>query len=682
MIWSTNYGRLSSQTLFTMFFAGREFAPKCIIDGVNIQDWLQDHFISAFGALADRIRDTAADLFDECIVGWDSMNEPSEGLIGYPDLTKSSTKQTAQLKKGPYATPAQGFRLGMGTAQTLENWEFGGFGPSQKGTVTVDPQGLRAWLDPSVEPGCVSERWGWKRDPEWTLGTCVWALHGVWDIASGEVLQPQYFHPNDAEPVFTAEYFRPHWQKWAARIRSAHPEAVHFLQPPVFVPPPPLDEADVRGRLAYSTHYYDGLTLVSRHWHWYNADAVGVMRGKYSAPWKAAKFGESAIRQSFQEQLAILKNDAPTILGDYPTIIGEIGTPFDMDNRWSYGYTDGGRGLGNYKNQQKALDASLNGCDGANALNYTLWTYCPDGSHKWGDGWNLEDLSIWCADDLRSARPPKYASAGSSPSLSVDAATRTPLLDRGHALDVTKAALSPTKAMSATAFDITSVASWDSAWDFLTDGARAVGAFVRPFPRATVGTPVRWDFDIAKATYSFIVKVSADDAPPTSATNPDEASPPTELFIPLVHYAAPEALLWSSSRDGDDGNTPDVSALDVSSTKSKRSAADLSMQSLAYADSPGGSSTALASGGMQLALEVKVSDGRWDVLHGSQTLRWWYRVPARGEPDVEYRIDIKRAGGPIRTHANGRPVLSGEAVQEEWSLGQVCTDLKNWCFST
>lgn len=33
------------------------FAPRCIIDGKNIQDYLQEHFITAMGHLADRIRD-------------------------------------------------------------------------------------------------------------------------------------------------------------------------------------------------------------------------------------------------------------------------------------------------------------------------------------------------------------------------------------------------------------------------------------------------------------------------------------------------------------------------------------------------------------------------------------------------------------------------------------------------
>ncbi|KAF9236991.1 hypothetical protein BU15DRAFT_63499 [Melanogaster broomeanus] len=50
---------------------------------------------------------------------------------------------------------------------------------------------------------------------------------------------------------------------------------------------------------------------------------------------------------------------------------------------------------GEYSNQEPVFDGSLNVADGPDALNYTVWTYCPDNSHMWGDRWNMEDLSLW-----------------------------------------------------------------------------------------------------------------------------------------------------------------------------------------------------------------------------------------------------------------------------------------------
>ena len=110
----------------------------------------------------------------------------------------------------------------------------------------------------------MSERWKWNRSPEWKLGECVWAQHVVWDPSNGELLDAGYFgrsHQRPGKEVdFVEEYWLPHWRRWAARIRSAHPEAIQFVQPPLFTPPPKLGESDLKGRACYSPHFYDGET--------------------------------------------------------------------------------------------------------------------------------------------------------------------------------------------------------------------------------------------------------------------------------------------------------------------------------------------------------------------------------------------------------------------------------------
>lgn len=266
MIWSTNYQRLACFVAWTCFFAGKDFAPKCVIDGKNIQDYLQEHFINAVKHLAKRIKE-AGGLLDCPIIGWESINEPNRGAIGYKALDQIPVEQ--KLRKGTSPTAWQAILLGSGRALEVETWEFSNMGPYKVGTKMVDPKGVQAWLPADYD----DSRYGWKRDPGWKLGECIWAQHGVWDPETDTLLKNDYFSKKPTgEPLnaerFTDTYFMDHYRKYKAAIREVHPTAIMFCQPPVMeIPPLIKGTEDEDPRMVYAPHYYDGITLMTKSWY-------------------------------------------------------------------------------------------------------------------------------------------------------------------------------------------------------------------------------------------------------------------------------------------------------------------------------------------------------------------------------------------------------------------------------
>ncbi|GAA5848603.1 hypothetical protein JCM8547_004570 [Rhodosporidiobolus lusitaniae] len=604
MIWATNYSRLACQTVFTMFFAGRDFAPKCIIDGVNIQDYLQQHFFAAITKLGEAIAN-AGDLLEECVIGWDSINEPNAGFLGIAKLDEHG--KDSVLRVGPMPTAFQALRLGMGEKLTVENWKSGPLGPTRDGSVTVDPEGTIPWLSPSAEPDGKSP-WGWKRDPGWKLGMCIWAQHGVWDPATKTLLKPDYFNnrpkAGEAGIEFGRDYWLPHWKAYAPVIRRFHPEAILFIHSPVFQIPPKIDGPEAEGRVAHSTHFYDGLTLVTKHWNWFNADALGILRGKYASVVLGVKVGEAAIRRCMRDQLGTLRQDCFDALGQYPTMMGEIGIPYDLDKKKAY--KDG-----DYSTQTRALDASLNACDGKNMLNYTIWDYCPDNSHEWGDKWNGEDLSVWSPDGAvemvksgtaaaqrsrsRGDVNPSHGGIVAEPSASSSSTSLGKAASLAHNSPVVTPLDNPLHPKN------------------LNDGARALPAFVRPFPTKTVGTPISLDFNIRNSKFTLTVTVNADDV-----VDPDL---PTEIYVPLAHYAAHPAKVSyhveaAAAQHHAGGALRHARAGDV------------------HVNDPDAGA---------LALKVNVSAGRYEV--DGQVLKWFYPRPSSGS--ATYKIEFERVGGAI-----------------------------------
>jgi hypothetical protein len=101
-------------------------------------------------------------------------------------------------------------------------------------------------------------------------------------------------------------------------------------------------------------------------------------------------FGPGAIRRSFAEQLARPKEHARKKMGNAPTLIGEVGIAYDLDDKHAYR-------TGDFRSQIKAYDRILQALD-ENLHNYTLWNYTADNTNGRGDMWNDEDLSIFSRD--------------------------------------------------------------------------------------------------------------------------------------------------------------------------------------------------------------------------------------------------------------------------------------------
>lgn len=404
MIWATNYTRLACHIMFTMLYGGRDFAPKCIIDGVNIQDYLTTHFMQAMVYFYSRVQQTAPELWNTCIIGLESLNEPSVGLMGHPNLAILPEEQP--LKLGPHPTPFQGFQLGMGLETEVDVFAFSNFGPKKTGTEILNPNGVRCWIDPEKD-GYDDTRYGWKRDPGWVLGECVWAQHGVWDVEKRELLRPDYFTVNqrgqivDGEDGFVNIYFKEHWRIYFQEMRKLCSDILLFCQPPVMRIPPNIkdDKTCMDRRVVYAPHFYDGLTLMLKRWSSWNVDVLGILRGRYSHPAFAVKIGPTAVRKCLAEQLGEMKKEGLEHMGPIPLVMTETGMPFDMDDKAAYA-------SGDYSSQLKALDANMNAVDQAD-INVTMWAYTVNNNHQWGDEWNGEDFAFWSRSPLSDDHPSK-----------------------------------------------------------------------------------------------------------------------------------------------------------------------------------------------------------------------------------------------------------------------------------
>ncbi len=357
MVWSTNYNKLAAATMFTLFFAGDDFAPQLKIEGVPVQEYLQSHYIQAIQQVAHRLRELPN------VVGYDTLNEPSRGYIGEKDINQYATAVPALMGESP--TIFQSMLLGHGFAQAVDVYKLGLTNFKKVGTRIINPQRVSAWA-------------AGRED--------VWKQHGVWGLDTDgkpTICQADYFSQVGGRPVnFDEDYFKPFANRFARELRSIVPETLIFVEGVPAQGGLTWGENDA-ANIVHAAHWYDDLTLVKKSFAGWMAVDTQHMK---------VVFGPKAVRRCFKEQIARIIRQSDEQMNHAPTLIGEVGIPMDMQGKRAYR-------TGDFSMQIRALDATMTALE-KNFASFTWWNYTADNTNARGDQWNDEDLSLFSPDQM------------------------------------------------------------------------------------------------------------------------------------------------------------------------------------------------------------------------------------------------------------------------------------------
>ncbi len=352
MRWTTNYGKLGTATMFTLFFAGQDLAPQTKIEGVSAQEYLQSHYINAIKQVALRVKDMPH------VLGYDTLNEPSSGWIGVADLHQPA----GIVQQGASPTPWQAMQAAAGIATEADLLELSLQGLKKKGRELLNPGRARLWREGHAG---------------------VWQENGVWTLGANdelELLRPNHFVELHGRAIdFNEDYLRPFILRFAREIRAVHSQAIIFAEGTLEKGLPELQDLL---QAVNASHWYDGAVLFMREYH----ANFGL-----NAHTQMPVIGKGQVQKSFNQQISRIKAEGNERVGG-PTLLGEFGIAYDLNER--IGFTEN-----NFAPHMGALDRTWRALE-ANLLHGTQWNYTADNDNEYGDQWNGEDLSIFSRDQF------------------------------------------------------------------------------------------------------------------------------------------------------------------------------------------------------------------------------------------------------------------------------------------
>ena len=371
MTWASNYNLPANGIVWTLFFAGRDMTPKFEIGGKNVQDYLQDHYIGAMRAVAERVEDQPH------VIGFDTLNEPGEGWIGV-ELTRRHIEASADhpepVRTGPVITPFDALLIAQGVPRTVPYMEMDRNTRKMREArqETINPLGVSIW-----RPGAA----------------CPFEAAGVYSMADGGTAgDERYFtHRGDRRLAIEVDYMAPFFARVAHAVRAVREDWMIFAEVSPF-------RAFVGGGFAPGA---PARTVNASHW--YDIQTLGTKRFRprelRDDPDDPA--AQEAVAGKYTAQLAHIARLGETLNANgAPTLIGEFGIPYDLEQGEAYAaWASGDRSSKPWRSHELALRLMYEAMDRL-LISSTQWNYSAANRNDAaiGDRWNQEDLSIYSRD--------------------------------------------------------------------------------------------------------------------------------------------------------------------------------------------------------------------------------------------------------------------------------------------
>ena len=383
MSWGGNNRLPAAAIMWTLFWGGRLFTPDFQVEGRNIQDFLQGCYLGAMRAVAARLKGLAN------VLGFDTLNEPATGWMGerlsYRHLGPSEDNP-GRAAPGPALSPLDALSVAQGltvrTPRLVRDLQTGR--SSDVGEVAVlNPDGVRIW----------------RRDAD-----CPFERAGAYRLAGGaaQALDEEFFRSRDGRRFDISEDgFGPLFRQVADVTRAENPGWSVFVElDPYGAAAGRRFPRDLPEHSVNASHWYDSATLYLKTFDPTSSFDLGTGKVATSA---------DAVRERFTRQMGFLgPHAAAGFPGGAPSLVGEFGIPFDLDDGEAYdAWAAGDRDPRHWRKHVAALELMYDALD-ALQLHSAQWNYTASNRNDLaiGDGWNQEDLSIFSRDQQDDATNP------------------------------------------------------------------------------------------------------------------------------------------------------------------------------------------------------------------------------------------------------------------------------------